>query len=158
MVEGYVDVLLLHKYGYYNTVGIMGTSFTDRQQKLLRTYTKNIMLWFDGDGAGERSMERHLPSLLEKGFNVKIILTPGQDPDEVVRSNTTAYAVDTARPAVPWFLGRMLDKFDYDVYALKEKVIERVTPILTAISDVNQKVLAQDLVSRRLGITGQLNL
>jgi DNA primase len=153
VVEGYVDVILLHHYGADNTVGIMGTAFTEKQQNLLRNYTKNIILWLDGDDAGERSIDRHLPSLLEKGFNIKVILTPGKDPDEVATSGGLEAAIKSAFPAIPWFLGRILDGFEYSLYSLKQEVMNKITPILTAISDLNERALAQDIVNRRLGLT-----
>jgi DNA primase len=88
LVEGYTDVISMHQAGYENTVASSGTSLTEDQIRLIKRYTKNITILFDGDEAGLKASFRGIDMILEQGMNVKIILfEEGEDPDSFVRKN-----------------------------------------------------------------------
>ena len=88
MTEGQFDVLSLHKAGIKNVVCGSSTALTPEQRKMLLRYTHNILLLYDGDKAGRAGAVKHIPELLEDGFNVKVcILEEGQDPDEFCKSH-----------------------------------------------------------------------
>lgn len=87
LVEGYTDVISLHQSGIQNVVASSGTSLTTGQIRLIRRYTKNITMLYDGDPAGIRASMRGIDMILEEGMNVKIVAFPdGHDPDSYVRS------------------------------------------------------------------------
>lgn len=82
LVEGYTDVITLHQAGIENVVASSGTSLTDGQIKLLKRFTDNVCVLYDGDAAGIKASLRGVDMLLEAGLNVKIVLFPdGEDPD-----------------------------------------------------------------------------
>ncbi len=86
LVEGYTDVISLHQAGIENVVASSGTSLTVDQIKLIKRYTKNIVILYDGDPAGIKASFRGIDLILEQGMNVKIALFPeGEDPDSFVR-------------------------------------------------------------------------
>ena len=86
LMEGYMDVLSAHKYGFDNAVASLGTSFTDGQAKLLQKYTKNIVLCYDMDSAGRKATERTASILKKYEFNVKVLELSGvKDPDEYLQ-------------------------------------------------------------------------
>ncbi len=85
VVEGYMDVISMHKHGFKNTVGIMGTGLTDEQAIVLKKYTKNVVLLFDSDEAGMMASTRALPVLLKAGLYPKILKLPCKDPDETLQ-------------------------------------------------------------------------
>ncbi|HAW53334.1 MAG TPA: DNA primase, partial [Flavobacteriales bacterium] len=89
LVEGYTDVVSLYQSGVENAVAPLGTSLTEDQIKLIRRYTKNVVLLFDGDAAGTKAALRATDMLLEEGLNVKIVAFPdGQDPDTYSKSHS----------------------------------------------------------------------
>jgi len=82
LVEGYTDVISLVQAGVENVVGSSGTSLTEDQIRLIRRYTFNVTILYDGDAAGIRASFRGINMLLEQGMNVKVVLFPdGDDPD-----------------------------------------------------------------------------
>jgi len=90
LVEGYTDVITLHQAGIENVVASSGTSLTTDQIKLIKRYTSNITILYDGDVAGIKAAFRGIALILEEGMNVKIVLFPeGQDPDSFAMNNRT---------------------------------------------------------------------
>jgi len=91
LVEGYTDVITLHQAGIENVVASSGTSLTTDQIKLIKRYTRNITILFDGDEAGIKASFRGIDMILEQGMNVRIVLFPeGEDPDSYTRKHRTA--------------------------------------------------------------------
>ena len=89
LVEGYLDVLSMHQLGITNVVASSGTSLTVDQIRLIRKFTNNITIIYDGDGAGIKAALRGIGLVLKEGMNVKVVLLPdGQDPDDFSRSHT----------------------------------------------------------------------
>ena len=87
LVEGYTDVISLHQAGIKNTVASAGTSLTPDQVRLIKRYTQNITILYDGDPAGIKASFRGIDIILEAGLNAKVILFPeGKDPDSYARS------------------------------------------------------------------------
>lgn len=87
MVEGYTDVVAMHQCGIENVVANSGTALSTYQIKLLRRFTSNIVLLYDGDAAGQHAALRGTDMLLSEGMNVKVLLLPdGKDPDEMAKS------------------------------------------------------------------------
>lgn len=86
LVEGYTDVISLHQAGMENVVASSGTSLTEDQLRLIRKYTHNLTILFDGDPAGVKAALRGLDMALEESLNVKLVLLPeGEDPDSYVQ-------------------------------------------------------------------------
>ena len=91
LVEGYTDVISMHQAGIENVVASSGTSLTVEQIKLIKRFTPNITILYDGDPAGIKASFRGIDLILEQGLNVKIVLFPeGDDPDSFVRSHPTS--------------------------------------------------------------------
>lgn len=89
LVEGYLDVLSMHQLGIKNVVASSGTSLTVEQIRLIRKFTNNITIIYDGDSAGIKAALRGIGLVLKEGMNVKVVLLPdGQDPDDFARRHT----------------------------------------------------------------------
>ncbi len=85
LVEGYTDVIALHQAGIENVVASGGTSLTQDQLRLIKKYTKNLTILYDGDSAGIKAALRGLDLALEEGLNVMLVLLPNQeDPDSFI--------------------------------------------------------------------------
>ncbi|MCK7556700.1 toprim domain-containing protein [Chitinophaga sedimenti] len=86
LVEGYTDVISLHQAGVENVVASSGTSLTQDQLRLIRKYTNNLTILYDGDAAGVKAALRGLDMAVEEGLNVKVVLIPDkEDPDSYVQ-------------------------------------------------------------------------
>ena len=89
LVEGYLDVLSMHQLGITNVVASSGTSLTVEQIRLIRKFTNNVTIIYDGDSAGIKAALRGIGLVLKEGLNVKVVLLPeGQDPDDFARKHT----------------------------------------------------------------------
>ncbi|MDP3557627.1 MAG: DNA primase [Bacteroidota bacterium] len=89
LVEGYMDVIAMHQAGIENVVASSGTSLTVEQIKSIHRFTKNIIVLYDGDEAGQKASNRAIPLLLEEGMNVKLLAFPdNDDPDSFSRKVT----------------------------------------------------------------------
>ena len=89
LVEGYLDVLSMHQLGITNVVASSGTSLTVPQIRLIKKFTDNITIMYDGDSAGIRAALRGIGLILKEGMNVKVVLIPdGEDPDSYAKSHT----------------------------------------------------------------------
>src|SRR5678809_231090 len=85
LVEGYTDVISLHQSGIENVVASGGTSLTIDQLRLIKKYTNNLTIIYDGDAAGIKAALRGLDMALEEGLSVKLVLIPDkEDPDSYV--------------------------------------------------------------------------
>jgi DNA primase len=90
LVEGYADVISLHQSGIENVVASSGTSLTIDQLRLIRRYTPNLTILYDGDAAGIKATERGFGLALKEGMNVKIVTLPAEDdPDTFARKHSS---------------------------------------------------------------------
>ncbi len=86
LVEGYTDVISLHQAGVRNVVASSGTALTKEQITLIKRYTQNIVILYDGDPAGIKASLRGIDMILQEGLNVQVLLFPeGEDPDSYAR-------------------------------------------------------------------------
>lgn len=89
MVEGYTDVLSMHQAGIENVVASSGTSLTVEQIRLIKRFTPNMTILYDGDAAGVKASLRGIDLVLEQGMNVKVVLlAEGEDPDSFAQAHT----------------------------------------------------------------------
>ncbi|MBE6761091.1 MAG: DNA primase [Ruminococcaceae bacterium] len=88
VVEGNMDVVSLHKAGFENTIGTLGTAFTSEQARMISRYTNEIVLGFDSDAAGQKAVARASEVLGDSGLKVRVLSVPdGKDPDEFIKKN-----------------------------------------------------------------------
>jgi DNA primase len=103
LVEGYMDTIAVARAGFMNVVASCGTSLAEPQVKLLSRFTKNIMVNFDPDTAGQAAAERSLAVLLEKEFEIKVLTLPGgADPDKYLKENGTTEYEKELKAAPPY--------------------------------------------------------
>jgi len=90
LVEGYTDVISLYQSGVENVVSSSGTSLTEGQIRLIKRFTSNITILYDGDAAGLKASFRGIDMILQEGMNVRVVLFPeGEDPDSYAKNHTT---------------------------------------------------------------------
>lgn len=95
LVEGYTDVISMHQAGVENVVSSSGTALTHGQIRLIKRFTNNITVLYDGDAAGIKAALRGIDMLLEEGMNIKVVLLPdGEDPDSFARKHNATEFTD----------------------------------------------------------------
>ena len=110
LVEGYLDVLSMHQLGIKNVVASSGTSLTVEQIRLIRKFTNNVTIIYDGDGAGIKAALRGIGLVLKEGLNVKVVLLPeGQDPDDFARKHSLEQVQDYIAQNEQDFIGFKTD-------------------------------------------------
>lgn len=91
LVEGYTDVISMHQAGIENVVASSGTALTADQIRLIKRFTENITILYDGDEAGIKASFRGIDMILEEGMNVKVVMLPsGEDPDSYAQSHSSS--------------------------------------------------------------------
>ena len=134
LVEGYTDVISLHQAGVTNVVSSSGTALTEEQVKLIKRYSPNVTVLFDGDAAGIRASIRGIDMLLEGDLNVKAVPLPdGEDPDSYARQlGTTAfqhYLQSEAQDIIRFKAGLLMEDISQDPIKRSEAVREMVNSI-----------------------------
>jgi DNA primase len=95
LVEGYTDVISMHQAGIENVVASSGTSLTEDQIRLIKRFTNNLTILYDGDAAGIKAAIRGIDMVLEQGLNVKVLLLPdNEDPDSYARKHNASEVLD----------------------------------------------------------------
>ena len=135
LVEGYTDVISMHLADVDNVVASSGTALTEEQIKLIRRFTENVTVLFDGDAAGIKAAIRGIDLVLKGGLNVRIVLLPDQeDPDSFSRkmgsSEFKKFLVDHTKD----FISFKIDLYAKDSSADPIKKAEAIRDIVTSIS------------------------
>lgn len=156
IVEGYMDTISLYQAGFKNVVASMGTSLTKEQARLIKRYTDNVLISYDGDFAGQKADLRGLEILSDAGLNVRVVPMPeGLDPDDVARQGADAYqkCLDAAMPLIDYRLHALERKFDLKKTEDKRRF---VTEALKIVKSAESESLREELLKKlrdRTGIT-----
>ena len=156
MVEGYMDVISLHKAGIPNAIASLGTALTEQQGRLMRKYAPEIILGYDADGAGQAAILRGLDILVAIGCNVKVMkITGAKDPDEFVNkygADKLLRLMDNAMTLVEFKLD--IIKKNSDITTLDGKIayLNNVANVLAKINNSMERELYISKVSNELGI------
>lgn len=114
LVEGYMDAIALHQYGFDCAVASLGTSLTEEHAALLSRYTEQVMLIYDGDEAGQNATKRAIPMLEKAGLQVKVLqMRDAKDPDEFLKK----YGADRFR----LLLEESSNRVEYQLRAIVKK-------------------------------------
>jgi len=139
LVEGYTDVISLYQAGIENVVASGGTSLTQDQLRLVKKYTNNLTIIYDGDSAGVKAALRGLDMALEEGLNVKLVLIPDkEDPDSYVHKLGAARFQEFIKAYKKDFILFQLEVSLHDAGADTNKKAEVVNQIAETISKLNK--------------------
>lgn len=165
LVEGYTDVISMHQAGIENVVSSSGTSLTVEQIRLIRRYTQNITILYDGDNAGIKASFRGIDLVLEEGMNVKVLLFPdGEDPDSfskrVSQEELKTFISENSKDFIAFKTQLLFEEVKHDPIkkaTLIKEIVESVAIIPEAIMrsvyikecsrimDVDEQVLLSEL-------------
>jgi DNA primase len=152
LVEGYTDVIAMHQCDVTNVVASSGTALTDGQIKLIRRFTENITVLFDGDAAGIKAALRGIDMILQGGLNVRVVLFPdGEDPDSYARKVGTSgfqkFLTDHRQDFVSFKAGLYAKEAAGDPIRRAESIKEIVTSIALIPDAVKRSVYIQETAS-----------
>lgn len=116
LAEGYMDVIALHQAGFDSAVASLGTSLTEEQARLLSRYTKNVIICYDADSAGQNAAQRAIDILGRAGLSVRVLRIPGaKDPDEFIKEHgAEAFRklIERSENHIMYRLQNIQDKYD----------------------------------------------
>ena len=158
MVEGYTDVIAMHQCGLENVVANSGTALSVHQIKLLRRFTQNITLLYDGDEAGIHAAMRGTDMLLSEGMNIKVLLLPdGDDPDSFSKKHSAQEFKDYIEKNATDFI-TFKTRLTVENVNDPVKRSEAIGGIVKSISVIPDQILRSTYLSelsQRLGIKEQ---
>ncbi|HTO68653.1 MAG TPA: DNA primase [Myxococcota bacterium] len=155
VVEGYFDLLALHRAGLHEAVAPCGTAVTQSHAHRIRRYAEEVVLLFDGDAAGQAAAERALPILLAEGLRVRAAFLPlGDDPDTLLAKSGVAAlraCVDSAVPLLDHLIERVLKDTAAHAWAAADAA-KSLAPYLRAIGDPVERAAYVRQLSSQLEI------
>ena len=135
LVEGYTDVISLHQSDIENVVASSGTALTEEQIKLMRRFTENVTVLYDGDAAGIKAALRGIDLVLKGGLNVRIVLLPdGEDPDSYSRKMGSTELKKFLVQHTQDFISFKIDLYSKDAVHDPIKKAEAIREIVASIS------------------------
>ncbi len=139
LVEGYFDQIQAFQNGICNIVATSGTAFTPQHAALLRNFTRNAVLVFDSDKAGQNAIDRAYEVLNDQGFKVFVLALPeGQDPDSYIQaqgSEVFSRGIQQAVPFMEYFIKKLIQQGSTESIQGKIEIINRVVPYLAKIEN-----------------------
>ena len=143
LVEGNIDVVALHQYGFDNAVASLGTSLTEEQAALMTRYTDQIVLIYDGDNAGQNATARAIPILEKAGLQVKVLqITDAKDPDEFLKkfgADRFKLLLEGSANRVEYQLATIRGKYDLREDDQRVKFIAEVAEFLSTLGSPVQR-------------------
>ena len=156
IVEGYMDTISLYQAGFKNVVASMGTSLTKEQARLIKRYTENVLISYDGDFAGQKADLRGLEILADVDLRVRVVPMPdGLDPDDVARQGAEAYqkCLDAAMPLIDYKIHALERKYDISRTEDKRRFLSEALKIVASAESESVKEELLKKLRDKTGIT-----
>lgn len=153
LCEGYTDVISLFQSGIQNVVSSSGTSLTKEQVRLVKRYTQNLTILYDGDAAGIKASFRGIDIILEEGLNVKVVIFPdGEDPDSFAKKSSfeelTHMIEENKQDFITFKASVLMDGIDNDPIK-KSNLIREVLKSVSLIPDqITRSVYVQEIAKK----------
>ena len=158
LVEGNIDVVALHQYGFDNAVASLGTALTDEQAALLSKYTDQVVLIYDGDNAGQNATKRAIPILEKAGIQVKVLqLRDAKDPDEFLKkfgADRFKLLLEESSNRVEYQLNAILKKYDLRDDDQKVKYLQESAELICTLGSSVQR----EVYSGRVAETAKISM
>ena len=143
LVEGNIDVVALHQFGFDNAVASLGTSLTEEQVNLLSRYTQQVVLTYDTDEAGQRAAQRAIPMLEKAGIQVKVLqMKDAKDPDEFLHKfgpDRFKLLLEEAGNRVEYQLAAIAAKYNISIDEERVKFIQEAAELICTLSSAVQR-------------------
>ncbi len=154
IVEGYMDTISLYQAGFKNVVASMGTSLTKEQARLVKRYSEDVYISYDGDFAGQKADLRGLEILSELDLRVRVVPMPdGLDPDDVAQQGAEAYqkCLDGAMPLIDYKIHALERKYDLKKTEDKRRFLSEA---LKVVDSAESESVKEELLKKLRDKTG----
>ncbi len=157
LVEGNVDVVALHQYGFDNAVASLGTSLTEEQAALMTRYAEQIILLYDGDEAGQNAAQRAIPILEKAGLQVKVLkMRDAKDPDEFLKkfgADKFKLLLNESSNRVEYQLNAIRSKYDLRIDDQKIRFVQEAAELICALDSSVKREVYGTRIAEAAGIT-----
>ena len=157
LVEGYMDAVALHQYGFDCAVASLGTSLTEEHAALLSRYTEQVMLIYDGDEAGQNATKRAIPMLEKAGLQVKVLqMRDAKDPDEFLKkfgADRFRLLLEESSNRVEYQLRAIQKKYDLREDDQRVQFISEAAEFISSLGNAVQREIYGGRVAEAAGIT-----
>ena len=157
LVEGYMDAIALHQYGFDCAVASLGTALTEDGANLLSRYTEQVVLIYDGDEAGQNATRRAIPILEKAGLQVKVLqMRDAKDPDEFLKkygADRFKLLLEESSNRVEYQLNAILRKYDLRDDDQKVKYLQEAAALISTLSSSVQREVYGSRVAETAGIS-----
>lgn len=142
LVEGYTDVISMHQAGIENVVASSGTALTTDQIRLIKRFTPNVTIIYDGDEAGIKASFRGIDMILEEGMNVKVVMLPeGEDPDSFAQSHSSSEFLEYIRHSEKDFISFKTELLLAEAQHDPIKRAQLITDIVRSVSVIPDGIM-----------------
>lgn len=159
LVEGYMDAVALHQYGFDCAVASLGTSLTEDHAALLTRYTEQVVLIYDGDEAGQRATRRAIPMLEKAGLRVKVLrMKRAKDPDEFLKkfgADQFKLLLEEASNRVEYQLNAIAAKYDIREDDQRVRFIQECAQLISTLPSSVQREVYGSRVAEKGGISAE---
>ena len=157
LVEGYMDAIALHQFGFDCAVASLGTALTEDGANLLSRYTEQVVLIYDGDEAGQNATQRAIPILEKAGLQVKVLkMRDAKDPDEFLKkfgADRFKLLLEESSNRVEYQLNAILKKYDLRDDDQKVKYLQESAELISSLSSSVQREVYGNRVAEAAGIS-----
>ena len=157
LVEGYMDAIALHQYGFDCAVASLGTALTEDGANLLSRYTEQVVLIYDGDEAGQNATQRAIPILEKAGLQVKVLkMRDAKDPDEYLKkfgADRFRILLEESANRVEYQLNAILKKYDLRDDEQKVQYLQESAGLICSLSSAVQREVYGGRVAEAAGIS-----
>ena len=157
LVEGNIDVVALHQYGFDNAVASLGTSLTEEQAALMTRYAEQIILIYDGDQAGQNATKRAIPILEKAGLQVKVLqMKDAKDPDEFLHkfgADKFKLLLEDSSNRVEYQLNAIARKYDIREDEQKVKFLQESADLIASLGSAVQREVYGGRVAEKAKIS-----
>ncbi len=157
LMEGNVDVVTMHQFGFDNAVASLGTSLTDEQATLITRYAEQVVLLYDGDSAGQNATKRAIPILEKAGLQVKVLqLQDAKDPDEFLHKfgpDKLRLLLDQSSNRVEFQLNAIARKYDLKEDDQRVKYLQESADLISSLGSAVQREVYAGRVAEKAKIS-----
>lgn len=159
LAEGYMDVIALHQAGFDSAVASLGTSLTEEQARLLSRYTKNVIICYDADNAGQNAAQRAIDILGRAGLSVRVLRIPGaKDPDEFIKEHgAEAFRklIERSENHIMYRLQNIQDKYDLTQDDQRVLFLKEAAREVASLDNAVEREVYTARAAKTAGVTAQ---
>ncbi len=155
IVEGQMDAITAHQFGFNNVVASSGTALTEEQIGMLKRFTTNFSLAFDVDDAGHMAADRGIREALKQDINITVVEVPdGKDPDDCIRKNKKAWeqAIKDAKHMMAYYFDRTFADLDLSKIEGRRQAATKLLPIIASMENKIEKSFWLKSLAESIGV------